>query len=148
MHQYLGAGLDNVYLKNGYTLRKYGNEKVVAVEDVEGLHRAIAAKIIGKTNRMTGAEFRFLRIEMDLSQNMLGQMFGVSDQTIASWEKGVTKEVSGAGERLMRLLAEEALLKREGVICNTLAKLAELDRQNIERMVFMETTSGWTAEAA
>jgi len=148
MHQYFGAGLDNVYLKNGYTVRKYGNERVVSVEDVEGLHRAIAATVISKTSRMTGAEFRFLRIEMDLSQNMLGQMFGVSDQTIASWEKGVTKEVSGAGERLMRLLAEEALLKRDAVIYKTLVKLAELDRQIVVQMDFLETSSGWTAQAA
>jgi transcriptional regulator with XRE-family HTH domain len=85
---------------------------------------------------------------MDLSQNMLGQMFGVSDQTIASWEKGVTKEVSGAGERLMRLLAEEALLKRDAVIYKTLVKLAELDRQIVVQMDFLETSSGWTAQAA
>ena len=85
---------------------------------------------------------------MDLSQNMLGQMFGVSDQAIAGWEKGVTKDVPGAPERLMRLLAEQALLKRESAICDTLANLVELDRQIMEQMVFMETSSGWTAQAA
>jgi DNA-binding transcriptional regulator YiaG len=148
MYHYRGAGLDNIFLLNGYRMVEFGKERLYSVENVEGLHRAIAAQLINKSAPLTGKEFRFLRIEMDLSQKQLGTLLGVSEQTIASWEKSKTKHPSGPAERIMRIWARERLLKRRSKIGTMLEQLATLDNQLLERLCFVERDSHWEAAAA
>lgn len=149
MYRYLGAGLDNVYLKNGYRVREYGGEKVYSVENADGLHLAIAATLIQKPQPLTGREFRFLRIEMDLSQKQLGELLDVSEQTVATWEKSkVKKGIPGPAERLMRLYARERLLNRRGKIGTLLEELAHLDNKLAAMLCFVENNSHWEAEVA
>lgn len=50
-------------------------------------------------------ELRFLRHEMDPSQKRLAELIEKSDQTVACWEKGVSK-ADGPADRLIRLLYE------------------------------------------
>jgi putative transcriptional regulator len=147
MYHYRGAGLDNVYLKNGYREVMYGDEKAVSVENVEGLHQAIAAVLIEKPAPLTGQEFRFLRVEMELSQLALGKLIRVSDQTVAAWEKEVTKKVSGSAELLVRAFALERLLHREGHISDFIEMLAGLDRKITKQFCFKETAEGWKEAA-
>jgi DNA-binding XRE family transcriptional regulator len=59
------------------------------VDNINGLHRAIGLHIIEKENPMSRPEFRFLRSQMGLSRAELAKDFGVSDQTIANYEKGI-----------------------------------------------------------
>lgn len=148
MYHYRGAGLDNVYLKNGFREIEYGNEKAVSVENIEGLHRAIAAKLIHKPAALTGQEFRFLRIEMNLSQHRLGELLGAGEQSVRQWEHDKTKSVNGSAERLVRALGSERLLNQHGKIANLLEELAELDQKVMELMYFAEHASRWVAEAA
>jgi putative transcriptional regulator len=147
LFKYRGAGLDNVYLKNGYTEYELDGEKAVSIDDAWGLHRAIASALIHKASGLTGAEFRFLRVEMDLTQHRLARQLGVNEQTVASWEKGVTQQVPGSAERLMRLYAGERLLNEDGEIAKLLEELAELDHKAMGEMCFEETQGVW-AEAA
>ena len=147
MYHYRGAGLDNVYLKNGYREVEYGEETVVSVEDAEGLHRAIAATLIHKPTELSGKEFRFLRIEMDMAQHTLADILSVGEQSLRQWENGKTKHVTGSAERLMRVYAGERLLNRDGKIANLLEQLAELDHKAMERMCFEETQGGWEEAA-
>lgn len=147
MYHYRGAGLENVYLKNGYREVVYGEEKAVSVENVEGLHRAIAGVLIEKPAPLTGQEFRFLRTEMELSQQALGKLIRVSDQTVAAWEKEVTKKVSGSSELLVRAFARERILHNDGHISDFIEMLAGLDRKIINQFYFQETPVGWTETA-
>lgn len=149
MYHYRASGLDNIYLQNGYRTINYGGEKAVAVENSEQLHRSIAQALIQKTARLSGQEFRFLRIEMDLSQNQLGRLLDVSEQSVAAWEKSVTQKIPGPAERLMRLYASERLLRSRGQIGALLQRLAGPDDTLPERMYFVERDAGWErAEAA
>lgn len=148
MYHYRGAGLDNVYLKNGYRKAKYGKEIVVSVEDAEGLHKAIAASLIHRPTRLTGQEFRFLRIEVGLSQRGLGELLGASEQSVHQWENRKTRQVPGAAERILRLLVREQLLNGDGKIAKLLGELVELDdRAAIERLCFEETKGHWSQAA-
>ena len=147
MYHYKGAGLDNVFLKNGYREVMFGDEKAVSVENVEGLHRAIAGVLVEKPAPLTGQEFRFLRVEMNLSQLALGKLIRVSDQTVAAWEKEVTKKVSGSSELLVRAFARERLLHCEGHIANFIEMLAELDIKIAKQICFQETAEGWKKAA-
>lgn len=147
MYQYRGAGLDNVYLKNGYNKSTYGEEEVCSVDNVEGLHLAIAVALVHKPARLTGQEFRFLRVEMDLAQHRLGKLLGGSEQSVRQWETGKTNQVPGTAERFMRILAGQRLLNQDGEIAKLLEELAELDHKVMELMCFEETQGDW-AEAA
>lgn len=48
-----------------------------------------------KTQKEIGKRIRKARRDLDYSQAALGQMLGVSDKTVAAWEKG-TNEVGSA----------------------------------------------------
>ena len=147
MYHYKGAGLDNVYLQNGYHKAMYGDEEIISVSNIEGLHAAIAAELVEKPARLTGPELRFLRIELDLSQKVLSELLRVSDQTVASWEKGMTKGASGPSELLLRVFARERLLNRDGHVSQFIETLAHLDNAAHERLLFEASSNTWKAAA-
>ena len=51
---------------------------------------------------MTGAEFRFLRKQMELTQQELAGIMKTTDQTIANYEKGKTADL-GPADPFLRL---------------------------------------------
>ncbi len=88
MYHYTESGLPNVYLVNGFTVETLDGEEYTSIDDMNGLHKTIANAIIDSPKPLTHQEFRFLRIEMNISQKTLGTRFGVAEQTIARYEKG------------------------------------------------------------
>jgi transcriptional regulator with XRE-family HTH domain len=98
-----GIGLPNIHLLSGVKLEDdadYG--PLVTIENLQGLLHAIGLHIIEKPGPMTGAEFRFLRKQMDLTQAQLAERLRVTDQTIANYEKG--KTAAGPADVMMRVL--------------------------------------------
>ena len=82
------CGLDNVWLANGYQTKdtKYG--RAISVFDTEGLHHLLAMALINKTGLLTGKEFRFLRVQLGLSQQGLGSFLGgLSENAVSLWER-------------------------------------------------------------
>lgn len=104
-YHYTESGLDNVWLENGYTVEMHPHYgELISFKNVRGLHEAIGRWLVAQPRTLTGAEFRFLRVELDLSQKALGRMLGVTEQALAKWEKARGKEVaSRSAERLLRL---------------------------------------------
>lgn len=102
MFEYTGSGLHGIFLVNGYTLIETPYGEGVTIDDLEGLHMAIAADIIGQSRPMTGHQFRFLRKEQDLVQSELAAMLRIDVQTIANWEKKAADEVPGPADFAMR----------------------------------------------
>ena len=147
MYHYKGAGLENVYLENGYQEVMYGDEKATSVEDIEGLHLAIAGVLVEKSSPLSGQEFRFLRVEMGLSQLALSKLLRVSDQTVAAWEKEVTKKVSGSSEVLLRTFARERLLHRNGHVSDFIEMLSVMEAKAAQQFCFTETAKGWEEAA-
>ncbi|MDP1536141.1 MAG: transcriptional regulator [Burkholderiales bacterium] len=147
MLKYTGCGLRNVWLQNGYAKKMTPYGEAVAIQDAEGLHRALA-KAITRKPKMTGAEFRFIRKELDLSQAALGRMFGFEAQTIALWEKN-RQRVPKLADRMLRLIYRE---HAEGnvKIRELIDRENDLDRINNEtdKMIFVDTARGWMPKAA
>ncbi|MGO4780652.1 helix-turn-helix domain-containing protein, partial [Lysobacter sp. 2RAB21] len=102
MYRYVGCGLPNVFLRNGYEMVKTPYGEGVTIHDLDGLHQALGSTIVGSPDPLSGAEFRFIRTELELSQKMLGQLLGCNEQAVARWEKGRSK-VDAPAERLLRL---------------------------------------------
>jgi DNA-binding transcriptional regulator YiaG len=104
-HHYTDSGLDNVWLENGYTIEEHPNYgPLISIKNIRGLHEAIGRWLISQPRTLSGAEFRFLRLELDLSQKSLGLILGITEQAVAKWEKAREKPVANkAAERLLRL---------------------------------------------
>ena len=143
-YRYTECGLDDVWLANGFTRHDTPYGPGVAIDDVDGLHRAIARRLVHARRPLAGKEVRFLRKELDLAQEGLAALLGCTGQTVARWEKGETA-IPGAADRLVRLLYLE---REEGRprIQELLEALAEEDASRAERQLF-EAEHGWRPAA-
>ena len=126
MYHFKECGLDNIHLKNGYSVIETAEGKAVSIKDIDSLHRAIAQCIIKKDESISGKEFRFLRIELDLSQKAIGKLMEYTDQTIAKWEKGAEPVPVLADKAIRDLYVEK---EGGGIIAGLLKRLSEVDRQ-------------------
>jgi putative transcriptional regulator len=126
-YHYTDSGLDNVYLLSGYTIHKTAYGRGVSIEDTAGLHRVIGRWLIELPHPLTGAELRFLRLEMDLSQARLAAIIGSTEQNVRRWEKARTKPIQGPADRLTRALYNE-YTGGDGSLRHMVDRLAELDQ--------------------
>lgn len=99
---YRGCGLDNIYLCNGYEKETVDGEEFIHVKDVEDLHKAIASHLVQNRKALAGAEIKFIRRVMNLTQSELARRIGATSQTVARWEKEQT-EMPGAADLMLRV---------------------------------------------
>jgi len=139
MHHYLGSGLPNVWLKNGYHVKQTEHGEVVAIEDVRGLHRVIGGMVARQTSPLSGAEFRFLRKELELSQETFARIIGKTSQAVALWEK--KKRVPLIADRFMRGLYLEATTGKAEIMeqIETINSLA----RRLHEMMTLRFDEGW-----
>ncbi|MBX9709226.1 MAG: hypothetical protein K2X61_14985 [Caulobacteraceae bacterium] len=99
---YTACGLDNIYLVSGFQRRIVAGEEYVSVKDAEDLHKAIALSLARK-KLLAGKEIRFLRKFLDYTQSDLGEWLGISDQSVARYEKD-KNVMDAATSYVLRLL--------------------------------------------
>ncbi len=144
MYHYTESGLRNVWLSNGYTERAIHGEKAVSITDADQLHKVIGRALTRKPH-LTGAEFRFLRKELGLSQTRIGQIVGASEQTVSLWER--RGKIPVATQRLVKFVYLARLDGNEAV-CDALDRIIELDAGSADdKLVFEDTKSGWKEAA-
>jgi hypothetical protein len=61
MYHYTDGGLRNVWLANGYEIKKTPYGQGVAFHDLDGLTSSICAALSQKAGVLTGSEFRYIR---------------------------------------------------------------------------------------
>ena len=143
-YRYTESGLTNVWLANGFTLRKTKYGGGVSIHDVDGLHRALAQALANKS-RLTGTEVRFLRKEMGLSQRGLGELLGVTDQAVALWER--KGRLPKTADRLLRLIYVEHD-KGNAPIRATIQRINDMDSQDQKQIIAEEAKGGWRTRLA
>ena len=147
LHHYRECGLNNVFLLNGFTVKATRHGRAVSIDDMDGLHRAIGTHLAREKRALTGAELRFLRVELGLSQKMLGILLGKSAQAVARWEKEQSR-IDSTAERVVRMLYTEQGGKNEK-IRNMLQELAAPDDLACENEFrFEDTAEGWRLHTA
>jgi putative transcriptional regulator len=148
MYHYKACGMPNVWLKNGFKIEKTPYGEGVTIEDVEGLHQAIGEIIVTRPEPLVGAEFRFLRQELELSQTALASLLGKDEQAVARWEKGAAKKVDPSAERLLRILYQQTTLG-DKKLRPILEMLQNLERVPPVPMKYVATVKkkNWNAEA-
>lgn len=143
-YHYTESGLQNVWLANGFTIRKTKYGDGVSIHDMDGLHRAIAQALSNKPN-LTGTEVRFLRKEMGLSQRGLGELMGVTDQAVALWEK--KGRLPKTADHLLRLIYVEHD-KGNAPIRATIQRINDMDYQDHDQIIAEEAMGGWRTRLA
>jgi putative transcriptional regulator len=86
-YRYSASGLNNVFLLNGFAIEKTSYGPVVKIDNLNDLHRAIGLYIVEKSEPMTGAEFRFLRKQMKLTQSELAAIMNTTE-IVQQWQVG------------------------------------------------------------
>lgn len=133
MYHYKECGLDNVWLVDGYHVRRTPYGEAIAIDDVPGLYGSIARSVVEKAGALSGKEVRFLRKHLDSSQRVLGAALGSDEQTISRWERGETK-IPGAADRLLRAYYRELKHGNAG-LKELFGRLGKLDGQVAERQL-------------
>ena len=145
MYHYTESGLRGVWLANGYRRHKTPYGEGISFADVDGLHRAIGHALAGKPGRLTGTEFRFLRKEMELSQDALGGYLGVDSQAVARWERGVTR-VPRWADRFLRAVWREHT-EGNARISELANWLGQVDERPATRLTLRHRGKTWRAAA-
>lgn len=141
---YVACGLSNVWLANGYTIgMTRDGQPAFQVEDIEGLHRAIAFSLAEKDTLLKGDEFRFLRGELKLTRKSLAQILAYSEETIKKWESGENPVHKTADISLRNIYLESH--NRSSPVRELLEKINHLEKRDTE-FLFKENSDGWTAE--
>ncbi len=145
MLHYRECGLRNVWLANGFVEHATPYGPGVAIDDLAGLHRAIAHGLVNKGGKLTGTELRFLRQEMGLSQAKLATMLGNEAQTVALWEKrGGQPKIA---DRFIRAIYRE-LNEGNAKIRDMIERLVDSDLDEGDARITLEQDGrGWKVAA-
>ena len=143
MYHYTDGGLRNVWLRNGYQVRKTPYGEGVAIHDLDGLVKALCLAFTDKPGTLTGAEFRYIRNAMLLSQPALGKLIGIDGQSVARWEK--TGRVPKWADKLLRLLYIAQVNGNEP-ICRAVERITTVERLVKQRIEVEESSRGWRPE--
>jgi len=143
-YHYRECGLPNIFLENGFKKIKTPYGEAVSIESVEGLHKLIGDELVYKKPRLTGAELKFLRKELGLSQRVFGSLAGVQEQTVSLWERGEIDTPESAAIVIRVLYKEEHNPK--GKLPQILERLKDLDYREF-KLIASEKRGKW-AQAA
>ena len=144
MYHYTESGLRNIWLMNGYVVKRTPYGETVSIRDLEGLHRYIGS-VIAEQPRLSGPELRFLRKEMGMSQRELAEFVGTSEQNVSLWER--RGRVPRAADRIVKLAYLEMINKDGNVkIKETIEFLNQLDAKPLATLK-LEKARAWKKAA-
>jgi DNA-binding transcriptional regulator YiaG len=110
MYHYRESGLPNVYLDGGYREIKTPYGPSIVIEDVEGLHFAIAQMLVNERPHLSGAEVRFIRRYLEKTQSEFAALLGVTEQSARRWES--LNRVPKQADHAVRLLFLNTIRER------------------------------------
>jgi len=145
MYHYVDCGLEDVFLRNGFTIKETSYGEAVSIHNLEGLHRFIGLELANNKAKLNGAEVRFLRKELEFSQVDLAHYLGVEEPTIRRWESG-RGDITGSSDLLLRSLYIQHV-NPNGDIRKLVDWIAELNRDAFFELNLEETDDGWKAVA-
>jgi len=143
VYRYTDGGLRNIWLANGYERVETPYGKALTIQDLPGLTRAICKALIRKNSKLTGAEFRYLRQAMLMSQASLGRTLGRTDQAIAGWEKN--SKVPKFADQMLRVVYAAHADGNEQVK-NIIHGMNDVERTI--NFVMTETKMGWQSKVS
>lgn len=136
---YVACGLPNVWLQGGVAQRETSDGAVFHIEQIRELHEAIGMALVQKASLLTPDEFRYLRAETGLSRRNLGQILGVSPETIKKWESG-ENTIPKASDAWLRNLYLLHIHHEE--VRDLITRINQGERQELD-ICLSKTEFGW-----
>ncbi len=139
MYHYKDAGLEHVWLADGYVNTIIDGKKRLKIRNTDKLHAAIGRALCDSLT-LSGGELKFLRKQMSLSQLQLAHLLGWADQAVAIYER--TGRIPKGYDRMVVLLY---LSHYEGKI-NTIDALQHILREGHAgrgELVFCAVGDNW-----
>jgi putative zinc finger/helix-turn-helix YgiT family protein len=115
------------------------------IRRIEDVHRALAAALVMKPNRLAAAEIRFLRKSLGWSGVDFAAHMGVTAEQVSRWESGA-KPMGATADRALRLMV---LVTRpvEDYDLDALANLSD-STTPMPLVSLRATAKGWERAAA
>ncbi len=107
-YHYTECGLNNVIIEGLNVFPDDEGDDVVEIPFINELHLAIASGIVMHDQGISGAELRFLRSEMGMTQAELAALVHKDKQTVGRWERAEW-EIDSTSETIIRRFAIEKL---------------------------------------
>jgi DNA-binding transcriptional regulator YiaG len=108
VYHYTECGLANIMIDADLIETDDQGEKVVTIPAIGLLHKTIAQGLIAQSNSLSGAEIRFLRTEMGLTQAELAILLHRDTQSVGRWERAEA-ELDPTQDIVIRQLVAEKL---------------------------------------
>lgn len=143
MYHYTECGLPNVWLANGYIEKATPYGKTVAVHDADALLQLLAAQLACKKGGLAPKELRFMRTLLGLSQEALGNLLGVSEQSVSLWERN--SRIPKSADGIVRLLVVEKL-NSNATVSEIIDRINTVDRLVNQKIVVTEKRKKWTCK--
>ena len=140
LYRFTDANLRNVWLVNGFEIKRTRYGEVVAIQDLVGLTHAVCRAFVRKIGRLSGTEFRYLRLHLRLSQKALAKLLGNTEQSVANWEK--RGRIPLWADKHVRILWQAAKEGNE-TVRQVVDRLNDVERLINQRIVVEETRRGW-----
>jgi len=140
MYHYTEGGLRNVWLANGYKIKKTPFGDAVAIQGGDELEAALCKALTRKPSPLTGGELRFIRLSgFKLSQAALAGLLGCDAQSLARWEKSRPPKLS---DRMVRVLYSSHADGNEP-ICAVVGRLQVIERAQHTRIEMTAKKGEW-----
>lgn len=141
MYHYTDGGLRNVWLANGYEIKRTPYGQGVVFHDLDGLTASICTALTQKAGSLTGVEFRYIRSAgMLMSQPALGRLIGIDGQSVARWEK--TGKVPRWADKMIRLVYL-AHANGDEPISRVVERIKTVERLVKQKIVVKEYRGHW-----
>lgn len=150
-YHYVECGLDNIYLLNGFEIKKVQGDEEIFIHDINGLHKAIGMILTSKRGLLSGKEIRFIRHALDFSQKRLADYLGVDYQTILRWEKD-KGDIAKTADHLIKMIFFSYLDPINSDIRKKIDEIANLDSEKAQvaekkKIRFEEFSQEWRMSA-
>lgn len=141
------CGLDNVYLVNGFHYGQTGNgEEVLVIQDLTGLHVAIARVVTESPQQLDAKTFKFLRKHLDMAQRQIAEVLGVTEESVSLWERA-RQPVPKYADLILRTLVKEKCSGNAELV-RAIERYNELDRDEHEDQLRLQLDQDAWREAA
>jgi DNA-binding transcriptional regulator YiaG len=151
MYHFKECGLDYIWLCNGFERRETARGEVIKINDLKGLHAAIANWIVKNPEPLRGQEVKFLRSMLGISQDALGKVLRQSRATVARWEGSPTKAIPAASDSWFRVVYSKKINGDKGVgaLIDLLMEIDDLvhSKPSFRKAQFRDNENGWKASA-
>jgi len=116
MHQLTDGGLNNVWLKNGYTEHRTVYGPGISFQDADGLIRTTCIALCKQPGKLTSTEFNYVRNALLLSKADFGTKLGFDNSAFVQWE--LNGEMPPEVDELLRTMILDANFLQESAATN------------------------------